>query len=393
MLSNKKILIGITGGIAAYKICSLIREFIKLNAEVRVVLTPNAKNFVTETTLMSLSKNKVYTDEFTSSDYKPEHISLSESDLFIIAPASANTIGKLANGICDNLLTSVAMAFKNPILIAPAMNCHMWENPSLQKNLEVLKEQNFEIVEPEEGYLACGYDGKGRMAEIETIKLKACEILCEKQFLKGKKLLISAGGTKESIDPVRYIGNHSSGKMGIALADCAYESGAEVILVSTVKVQRPYQVLNVTSAKEMFDAIQNNFDSQDALIMAAAPADYRSEIVSEQKIKKEDSDEITLKLIKNPDILASMSKIKKPNQKIVGFCAESENLIENANKKIDSKNADFIIANDISKTETGFNSDYNEVIIINKNKEAKYLEKDTKKNIAKKILTEVFQNA
>ncbi len=393
MLSNKKILIGITGGIAAYKICSLIREFIKLNAEVKVVLTPNAGNFVTEATLMSLSKNKVYTDEFKSSDYKPEHISLSESDLFIIAPASANTIGKLANGICDNLLTSVAMAFKNPILIAPAMNCNMWENPSLQRNLRILKEQNYGIVEPEEGYLACGYDGKGRMAEIETIKLKACEILSEKQFLKGKKLLISAGGTKESIDPVRYIGNHSSGKMGIALADCAHEAGAEVILVSTTKVQKPYQVINVTSAKEMLDAIQNSFGFQDALIMAAAPADYRVEKACEQKIKKENADEITLKLIKNPDILSSMSKIKKPNQKIVGFCAESENLIENAKKKIDSKNADFIIANDISKAEIGFNSDYNEVIIINKNKEAKHLEKDTKKNIAKKILTEVFQNA
>lgn len=393
MLSGKRILIGITGGIAAYKVCSLIREFIKLNADVKVILTPNAKNFVTETTLMTLSQNPVFTEEFDSYNWRPEHISLSESDLFIIAPATANTMGKIANGICDNLLTSIAAAFSNPILIAPAMNCNMWQNPLIQKNIETLKSlPNFSFINPEHGYLACGYEGNGRMAEAEKIKNEALRLLCNDKFLSGKKIIISAGGTKEVIDPVRFIGNHSSGKMGIALADCAHRHGADVTLVCTSQVQKPYKTLVAASTKEMLDSIKSIFQESDALIMAAAPADFCVEKPQMNKIKKESTKDLTIKLIKNPDILSEMAKIKKTNQKLIGFCAESENLLENAKKKIDKKKLDFIIANDISKAGLGFNSDYNEISILDKNKNIMFEAKDTKNNLAEKIIAEIFKN-
>ena len=394
MLKNKKILIGITGGIAAYKVCSLIRELKKLNADVKTILTPNAKNFVTETTLMTLSQNPVYSDEFSSQNWRPEHISLSEADLFIIAPASANTIGKIANGICDNLLTSTAAAFSNPIIITPAMNCNMWSNHLIQKNIETLKSQkNITVIPPSSGYLACGYDGNGRMAEPEDIKNTAISILTGDKFLNGKKIIVTAGGTKEQIDPVRFIGNHSSGKMGIAIADAACRHGADVTLIATFDTKKPYRTIVAASTQDMLSEVKQAFMNADALIMAAAPADFRVEKINEQKIKKEDTDELVLKLIKNPDILKEISNIKKNNQLVIGFCAESENLVENAKKKIKSKNLDFIVANDISSKEIGFNSDLNEVKIIDKSNNIKFFQKDTKNNIAEKILEEIFKNA
>lgn len=388
MLENKNILIGVTGGIAAYKICTLIRLFKKAGANVRVVVTPNALNFVTKLTLQTLSGNEVYVDNFEIEDYKPEHISLCEADIFVIAPASANTISKIANGICDNLLLSTACAFNKPILLAPAMNTNMWENPFVQENIEKLRTNGFYILNPAEGYLACGTSGTGRMVEVEDIFEETSRILSKNQILKGKKILITAGGTKEKIDPVRYISNCSSGKMGIALADTAYEMGAEVTLVSTFQIKKPYKNIVTESAQEMEKAVKTELEHQDCVIMAAAVADYRVAEYSEQKMKKTSEDKISLELVKNPDILKSIST---SSAIVVGFCAESENLIENAKTKIKNKGCDYLVANDISRKDIGFSSDLNEVYILDKNLNISHIEKNTKQEIAHKILEKIFE--
>lgn len=388
MLENKNILIGITGGIAAYKICTLIRLYRKAGANVRVVLTPNALNFVTKLTLQTLSNNEVYVDNFEIDEYKPEHIALTEADIFVIAPASANTIGKLANGICDNLLLSTACAFSKPILIAPAMNENMWNNPFVQENMSKLKKHGYHIIEPETGFLACGTNGVGRMKEPKEIFDRTVEIFSENKKLKGKKILITAGGTREKIDPVRYITNASSGKMGLALADNAYRMGADVTLVSTFKSDKPYKNIVTETALEMEKAVKENLSGQDCVIMAAAVSDYRVENCAENKIKKQGG-VLELKLVENPDILKSICKT--PNKIICGFCAESENLLENAKVKIQKKGCDFLIANDISRKDIGFNTDENEVYIIDKSLNIKHIEKDTKENIAQRILEEIFE--
>lgn len=395
MLSGKKILIGITGGIAAYKICELIRMFKRSNADVKVVVTQNALNFVTKLTLQTLSQNQVYVEQFDVEEYKPEHISLADdSDIFIIAPTSANTISKLATGICDNLLTSVACAFKNPIILAPAMNCNMWENKIIQENLSKLEELGYYIYPPEEGYLACGYNGNGRLCSIEKLYEKTVEILESKKKLQsslfGKKIVITAGGTREKIDTVRFLSNFSSGKMGIALADEAYNHGADVTLISTVDVKKPYKVELVGSALEMKSAVEG-INSSDCIIMAAAVADYRVKEVSDIKMKKTSEDEISIELVKNPDILKEISSNKKEGQIIVGFCAESENLLENAKEKLQKKGCDYLIANDISRSDIGFSSDYNEVYILNKSGDIQKIEKSTKTQIAKKILETIWK--
>lgn len=389
MLENKNILIGISGGIAAYKICTLIRLYKKAGANVRVMLTPNALNFVTKLTLETLSNNEVHVDHFEIQEYKPEHISLcDEADICVLAPATANTISKIANGLCDNLLTSTVCAFSKPILIAPAMNTNMWNNPFVQENISKLRTVGYHFVDPETGFLACGTNGVGRMAEVEEIFDKTVEILSENKKLSGKKILITAGGTKEKIDPARYISNCSSGKMGIALADNAYNMGAEVTLISTFAVDKPYKNVVTESAIEMEKAVKTELSHNDCVIMAAAVADYRVKEYSEQKIKKGAEDNLTLELTKNPDILkglASESILK------VGFCAESENLIENAKTKIKNKGCDFLVANDISRKDIGFTSDMNEVYILDKNLNISHIEKDSKQNIAKKILEKIFE--
>ena len=395
MLENKTILIGITGGIAAYKICSLIRLYKKAGANVRVVVTPSALNFVTKLTLQTLSNNEVYVENFEIEEYKPGHISLcDEADIFVIAPATANTISKIANGICDNLLLSTACAFKKAFLLAPAMNTGMWENNFVQENITKLRDKGYYILNPEVGFLACGTNGAGRMVEIEDIFEKTIEILSQRQILKSKKILITAGGTREKIDPVRYITNCSSGKMGIALADCAYEMGADVTLVSTFKTTKPYKNIVTESAQEMKEAVEAELAKQDCVIMAAAVADYRVKEYSEQKIKKgvnEGANKgITLELVQNPDILKGISALDC-KAKIVGFCAESENLIENAKEKIQKKGCDFLVANDISRKDIGFSSDMNEVYILDKNLNISHIERDTKINIAKKILEKIFE--
>ena len=423
MLENKNILIGISAGISAYKICELVRMYRKAGANVRVVLTPNALNLVTKLTLETLSNSEVYVNNFEIDEYKPEHIALTESDIFVIAPATANTIGKIANGICDNLLLSTACAFSKPILIVPAMNTNMWNNPIVQENLTKLSKLGYHILEPASGYLACGTSGIGRMREVEEIFDKTVDIMTPK--LKGKKILITAGGTKEKIDPVRYISNSSSGKMGLALADTAYSMGAEVTLVSTFKTDKPYLNYVTETALEMEKIVKEQTPFQDCVIMAAAVSDYRVENYAKEKIKKggkcigpdgettsliasgggectnPDGNSITLKLVENPDILKEICLLpptltlpdgegtRKPI--IVGFCAESENLIENAKIKIQHKGCDLLVANDISRKDIGFDSDSNEVYIINRELNIKHIEKDTKQNIAKRILEEIFE--
>lgn len=391
-IENKNILIGITGGIAAYKICELIRLFKKNNANVKTVATKNALEFVTPLTLQTLSQETVYTEQFVTENQKPEHIALCDwADVFVVAPASANTIGKIANGICDNLLTSLACAYQKQMIFAPAMNTGMWNNKAVQNNIQKLKDFGAVFVEPEEGFLACGTEGKGRLADINKIYEQTCACLNQNQFLKGKKIVITAGGTKENFDPVRYIGNYSSGKMGTALADRAYGAGAQVCLIKTFPLQRDYKTIDVKSAQQMFDAVKNEFDTADVLIMAAAVADYRPEKEAEIKFKKDSAEELVLKLVKNPDILSEMCKIKKDGQKVIGFCAESNNLIEFAKQKIQKKNCDYLIANDISRKDAGFSSDYNEVFILDRNLNITKIDKNTKDNIAQKILEHIWQ--
>ena len=390
MLKGKTILVGITGAIAAYKICELIRLFKKNNANVKVVVTPNALNFVTKTTLESLSQNPINIEQFDIKEYKPEHIALTdETDIFVIAPASANTIAKMTFGICDNLLTSTFCAYKKQVIIVPCMNTNMWENPAVQENIETLKKRGIKVVEPETGFLACGTTGKGRLAEIQTIYNSVKDCLVPEQILQGKKVVITAGGTKENIDAVRYIGNYSSGKMGIALADNAYKLGAEVVLISTVEIDKKYKVINVQTAQEMYDAVKQEFENAYTLIMAAAVSDYRVKNKSEQKIKK-NGNSLIIELVENPDILQEMSKIKQDNQIVVGFCAESQNLLEFAKQKITKKGCDYICANDISKKDIGFSSNDNELYIINKELEVYHIEKTNKQDAALKILEKIY---
>lgn len=391
MIENKNILIGITGGIAAYKACELIRMFKKNNANVKVVVTPNAFEFVTELTLETLSQNQVFSDQFDTNEKKPEHIALCDwADVFVIAPASANTLGKIANGICDNLLTSLACAFQKQIFAAPAMNTGMYENKAVQKNIETLKQSGVKIIEPDTGFLACGTDGKGRLADINEIYNTIKNYFDKKQILKGKKILITAGGTKENIDPVRYIGNYSSGKMGTAIADAAYELGADVTLIKTFPLKRNYKTIDVKTALEMYESVQKEFLSsdykKDILFMVAAVADYRPELSADLKIKKEENNELNIKLVKNPDILSEICKQKDKSQQVIGFCAESNDVLDYAKTKIQKKGCDYLIANDISKQDTGFSSDYNEVFVLDKKLNITKIDKDTKENIAAKIM-------
>ena len=388
----KNILIGITSSIAAYKICELIRMFKKANYNTKVVITPGAKNFVTPLTLETLSCERVYEGQFDPRD-NTEHISLCNwADAFIIAPLSANTLSKFAAGICDNLLTSVFCAYlgtKKPVILAPAMNTGMWENPFIQKNLENLKNSGCKILEPECGFLACGEQNKGRLCSLDKIfneihKNKSQKPLC------GKKIVITSGGTKEAIDPVRYITNSSSGKMGTALADCAYDMGADVVLISTYELEKPYKVVLASDCKSMLDKTRKYFidDKAQCLIMAAAVSDYRVKNYSHTKILKEKAGQnFTLELVLNPDILKIMCEEKSQEQIAVGFCLSSQNAPEAAKEKIKNKGCDIIIANE---AQTALGSDENEVWIIDKKLNVKKIEKTSKINIARAILENLY---
>jgi phosphopantothenoylcysteine decarboxylase/phosphopantothenate--cysteine ligase len=394
MLKGKKIILGISGGIAAYKSLILIRLFIKAGAEVRVVTTENALWFVTRVSLESLSQNKIYDKVFgPENDYTTEHISLTDwGDCFVVAPATANILGKLANGIADDALSTSLIAFHKKIFMAPAMNVKMFEHFSVQRNVEWLKNNNIQIIEPTEGYLACGYEAKGRMEEPESIFTTVEKYFAQDKDLKGKKILITAGPTHEAIDPVRYIGNESSGKMGFALTEILAQRGAEVVLVAG-PVHQPtpqgnVRRIDVKSALEMHKAALEIFPNMDAAILNAAVADFRPESVSKQKIKKSDN-VLQLNLVKNPDILASLGSIKANGQILVGFALETENELENASEKLSRKNLDFIVLNSLNDKGAGFGGDSNKITILDNKKTVFKFELKSKSEVAVDIVNKL----
>jgi len=384
-LSNRTIVLGVTGGIAAYKACDLASQLRKANADVHAILTTNAKEFVSLLTFQTLTRNPAHCEQYgDAADWRPEHIDLAQrADLIVIAPATANIIAKLANGICDDLLTTTVLASSARVILAPAMNPRMYEHVATQQNLATLKNRFFyEIVLPEIGEVACGDYGAGKMASIDSIMDSITSHLMVHRTLAGKNILVTAGGTREPIDPVRFIGNRSSGKMGIAMADAAYAAGAEVTLISTVEVERPYEVLLVETAHEMQETVEAEFDRCDALVMTAAVADYRPLAVSTHKIKKTDTEDISLELTKNPDIVDLLGRIKRPDQFIIGFAAESEELMSNASQKLQRKNLDVIVGNDITVPDIGFGSDDNAVVILSASGNKESLPRMPKRAIA-----------
>ncbi len=398
VLSGKKVLIGVTAGIAAYKIPSLVRLFIKTGAEVKVIMTPAAKDFVTPLTLSTLSKNPVYSTFYNTEDTDSvwnNHVELGLwADLMIVAPATANTLSKMATGNSDNLLLATYLSAKCPIYFAPAMDLDMYNHPSTHKTFNQLQEFGNIMIPAESGELASGLIGQGRMAEPEN-----CIDFIEKDILKksplnNKKVLITAGPTYEAIDPVRFIGNHSTGKMGIELAMIAAKLGAHVTLVlgpSTLKIDNNliHVVINVTSAKEMYEAVVKSYDESDIVIASAAVADYRPKHVVQQKIKKTDNN-FTIELERTTDILKWMGT-KKKNQFLVGFALETENEEENAKNKLQKKNLDLIVLNSLNDKGAGFKGETNKVSLINHKLEIKTFELKSKKEVARDIFHEINQ--
>ncbi len=393
MLKNKTVLLGVTGSIAAYKAATLASMLVKAGANVEVIMTKNACNFINPITFESLTGNKCIVDTFDRNfKYEVEHISLANAaDLAVIAPASANVIGKLASGIADDMLTTTLMACKCKILIASAMNTNMYENPVLQRNLDTLKEYGYEEIEPLSGRLACGTTGKGKMQEPEIIFEYILKELASDKDLKGKKVLVTAGPTQENIDPVRFITNHSTGKMGFALAKAAMLRGAEVTLIKgPVSIAPPMfvNVIDVVSAKDMFEAVQHNYGDCDIIVKSAAVADYTPVETADEKIKKTDSD-ANISLKRTKDILAFLGENRKEGQKICGFSMETENLIENSLKKLKKKKIDLIAANNLKVDGAGFGTDTNVITLISDDS-IKELPLMSKEAAANAILDEII---
>ncbi|RQW88213.1 MAG: bifunctional phosphopantothenoylcysteine decarboxylase/phosphopantothenate--cysteine ligase CoaBC [Geobacter sp.] len=366
MMTGKVIVLGVTGGIAAYKAAELVRLFVKGGADVHVLMTASARQFVTPLTFQTLSRNPVHTDLFNCiEEQEIGHISLADrADLIVIAPATANAIGKIANGIADDLLTTTVMATKAPVLIAPAMNSNMYSNPLYQLNEDRLRKHGYLFADPVRGMLACGWEGEGKLQDPSIIFQEAISALTQKD-LRGERFLVTAGPTREELDPVRYLSNHSSGKMGYAIARAAHRRGAEVVLVTgPVCLESPYGVktLRVESAAQMCEAALREFADSTIIVKAAAVADYRPEIRAESKMKKKGAS-LSLALIRNPDILAEMGKIKG-ERILVGFAAETAALLENSIKKLKEKNLDLIVANDVTQEGAGFSVDTNIVKIL-----------------------------
>jgi len=397
MLKDKHVTLYVSGGIAVYKALGVVRELIKANAQVQVVMTEAAQKFVTPLTFATLSQRPVLTDNFSAQssadDFIP-HIKLARwTDLAIILPATANIIGKIANGIADDLATTTLLATDAPKIVFPAMNTTMWENPAVQKNLRTLDLMDMTVIEPASGFLAEGETGKGRLPELTNIMVEIYKTFT-KPVLAGTNVVVTAGGTKEAIDPVRFIGNKSSGKMGIALANVAADMGAHVTLISTVHdpINSPnIEEVHVSTAIEMQKKLEEVFPINDVLVMAAAVSDFRPVHKADQKIKKNnDQDIYTINLQKNPDILKEISK-KKTNQFVVGFAAETENLVPYAQKKLKEKNVDMILANDVSKAGSGFNVDTNEITVIQPEKDPVTWPLMSKDDVAAKFW-EYYQN-
>ena len=416
MLNGKKIVLGVTGGIAAYKCVDLASRLRKKGAEVHVILTRGAQNFVTETAMREISGNPVITSMWGEiHNYDVEHIALATlADVVLIAPATANVLAKAAAGIADDMLTTTVLATRAPIFFAPAMNSNMYENPVTQQNITTLQQRGWQLIPPASGHLACGTSGIGRMPEPAEL----VEVL-ENYFageggsvesadgntmdntmgnimgstMQGLKLLVTAAGTREPIDPVRYIGNRSSGKMGYAIAEAAARLGAEVTLISGPSALQPpagVEFFGVESAREMRQLVQERFPACDIVIKAAAVADYRVKNVSDQKIKKNDA-ELTLVLEKNPDILKELGEMKQPHQTLVGFAAETQNLLQYAQGKLEKKNLDMIVANDVSKPQAGFNVDTNLIKLLKRDGSIEELPLMSKKELAYIILDRVMK--
>lgn len=393
MLKNKTVLLGVTGSIAAYKIANLASALKKLHADVHVLMTQNATNFINPITFESLTGNKCLVDTFDRNfQFQVEHVSIAKkADVVMLAPASANVIGKIAHGIADDMLTTTIMACKCPIYISPAMNTNMYENPILQDNLKVLGKYGYHIITPASGYLACGDTGAGKMPEPETLLQYIIQEIAFEKDLKGKKILITAGPTQEKIDPVRYITNHSSGKMGYALAKRAALRGAEVTLVSgQVSIAPPpfVKVVSVVSAKDMFDAVTAVSDEQDIIIKAAAVADYRPAVVSDEKMKKKDN-QLSIALERTDDILKYLGEHKREGQFLCGFSMETQNMISNSRAKLEKKNLDMIAANNLKVEGAGFKTDTNVLTLITQNEEVS-LDMMSKEDAAGVILDKIL---
>lgn len=396
-LQGKHILVGVTGGIAAYKMATVIREFKKKGAEVKVVMTPMAKQFITPLTLATLSQNPILVDFFDPENGAwNSHVSLGIwADAYLIAPATANTIGKMANGIADNLLLTSYLSAKCPVFVAPAMDLDMYAHPAVQKNIETLRSRGNHIIDAEEGFLASGLTGKGRMAEPSTIVDSMEHYFASVNDLKGKKVLITAGPTYEKIDPVRFIGNYSSGKMGYALAEECASRGADVILVSGPVSLNPVhpniKKISVESAGEMFDAAVENSSDADVEILCAAVADYTPAQRADRKIKREKTGEMSIDLIPTKDIAAHLGKIKKEGQLMVGFALETDNEEVNAVDKCARKNLDFIVLNSLNNKNTCFQSDTNMITIFDKDGSRYPYEFKPKREVAKDIVDHIVE--
>lgn len=393
MLKGKTVLLGVTGSIAAYKIAYLASALKKLHADVHVLMTKNATNFINPITFESLTGNKCLVDTFDRNfQFQVEHVSIAKkADVVMIAPASANVIGKLAHGIADDMLTTTVIACKCKKIISPAMNTNMFENPIVQDNLKILEHYGYEVIQPALGYLACGDTGAGKMPEPQTLLAYIeKEIACKKD-LKGKKILVTAGPTQEAIDPVRYITNHSSGKMGYSIAKAAMLRGADVTLVSGRTAIEPpmfVKVVPIVTAKEMFDAVTSVSDEQDIIIKAAAVADYRPAVVSSEKVKKKDG-EMSIALERTDDILKYLGEHKKENQFLCGFSMETQNMVSNSRAKLEKKNLDMIAANNVKEKGAGFQGDTNVLTLITQEEETS-LPLMSKEDAANQLLDKIL---
>ncbi|MDR7076341.1 phosphopantothenoylcysteine decarboxylase/phosphopantothenate--cysteine ligase [Neobacillus niacini] len=393
-MMDKKILLCVTGGIAVYKAAALTSKLVQAGAKVKVILSDSAAKFVSPLTFQALSRNEVHTDTFDEKNPNViAHIDLADwADLILVAPATANTIAKLANGIADNMITTTLLAATGQVWIAPAMNVHMYDHPAVKKNISILASYGYQFIEPSEGYLACGYVGKGRLEEPEKIVNIIRQHFYKKssQTLKGKNVLITAGPTRERIDPVRFITNHSTGKMGYALAEAAKNAGAKVILISgPVNISPPpgVEVVKIESANDMYHAVMGKFASADIVIKTAAVADYRPKVSYDHKMKKQPGDSV-IELERTKDILFELGTLKK-DQILVGFAAETENVEEYARKKLETKNADMIVANNVKSEGAGFGMDTNIVTLIKRDGTKIELPLMSKFEVAEKIIEEI----
>lgn len=393
MLQGKTVVIGVTGGIAAYKIASLVSMLKKQHADVRVIMTKNATNFITPVTFESLTGTKCLVDTFDRNfEFQVEHISLAkQADVFMIAPATANVIAKVAHGLADDMLTTTFLACKKPKYIVPAMNTQMYENPITQDNLEICRRYGMHVIEPASGYLACGDTGAGKMPEPELLFQYLVQEVAFPKDLAGKKILVTAGPTREAIDPVRYITNHSTGKMGYAIARAAARRGAEVTLVSgpvDQEVPLGVKLVPVVSARDMFEAVTSASAEQDAIIKAAAVADYRPAVVGTEKTKKTDGD-MSIALERTDDILSWLGNHRGEGQFLCGFSMETQNMLENSRAKLDKKHVDMIVANNLKTAGAGFGTDTNVVTLITHDG-VEELEKMSKDQVAHVLLDRIF---